>query len=63
MQSAISVLSSLLALAPNNYDCLANLGVAYLQVYVVLKVLAFMQSTCFPCLFHLFIYLYFCEII
>ncbi|GKU93193.1 hypothetical protein SLEP1_g6805 [Rubroshorea leprosula] len=31
LQSAISVLSSLLELAPNNYDCLANLGVAYLQ--------------------------------
>ncbi|VVB17856.1 unnamed protein product [Arabis nemorensis] len=31
LMSAISILSSLLALVPNNYDCLANLGVAYLQ--------------------------------
>ncbi|XP_010444205.1 PREDICTED: probable UDP-N-acetylglucosamine--peptide N-acetylglucosaminyltransferase SPINDLY [Camelina sativa] len=31
LMSAISVLSSLLALVPDNYDCLANLGVAYLQ--------------------------------
>ncbi|KAJ0236415.1 hypothetical protein HA466_0257220 [Hirschfeldia incana] len=31
LMSAISVLSSLLALVPNNYDCLTNLGVAYLQ--------------------------------
>ncbi|KAL2932600.1 putative UDP-N-acetylglucosamine--peptide N-acetylglucosaminyltransferase SEC [Bienertia sinuspersici] len=31
LQSAISVLSSLLALAPHNLDCLANLGLAHLQ--------------------------------
>ncbi|KAF2571225.1 hypothetical protein F2Q70_00000534 [Brassica cretica] len=31
LMSAISVLSSLLALVPDNYDCLTNLGVAYLQ--------------------------------
>ncbi|CAE6256378.1 unnamed protein product [Arabidopsis arenosa] len=31
LMSAVSVLSSLLALVPDNYDCLANLGVAYLQ--------------------------------
>ncbi|XVF11623.1 hypothetical protein REPUB_Repub08aG0043100 [Reevesia pubescens] len=31
LQSAIAVLSSLLALAPTNYDCLGNLGIAYLQ--------------------------------
>ncbi|KAM5571809.1 hypothetical protein ABKV19_012075 [Rosa sericea] len=31
LQSAISVLSSLLASAHTNYDCLANLGIAYLQ--------------------------------
>ncbi|KAF3436713.1 hypothetical protein FNV43_RR19460 [Rhamnella rubrinervis] len=31
LQSAISVLSSLLAVAPDNYDCLGNLGTAYLQ--------------------------------
>ncbi|XP_057970397.1 probable UDP-N-acetylglucosamine--peptide N-acetylglucosaminyltransferase SPINDLY isoform X2 [Malania oleifera] len=30
-QSATSVLSSLLVLAPNNLDCLGNLGIAYLQ--------------------------------
>ncbi|KAI9175052.1 hypothetical protein LWI28_026661 [Acer negundo] len=29
--SSISVLSSLLAMDPNNFDCLANLGLAYLQ--------------------------------
>ncbi|OAY47888.1 probable UDP-N-acetylglucosamine--peptide N-acetylglucosaminyltransferase SPINDLY [Manihot esculenta] len=31
VQSAISVLSSLLAIDPYNYDCLGNLGIAYLQ--------------------------------
>ncbi|XP_059444007.1 probable UDP-N-acetylglucosamine--peptide N-acetylglucosaminyltransferase SPINDLY [Corylus avellana] len=31
LQSAIKVLSSLLAVAPDNYDCLGNLGIAYLQ--------------------------------
>lgn len=31
LQSAITVLSSLLAVAPDNYDCLGNLGIAYLQ--------------------------------
>lgn len=31
LQSAISVLSSLIAVAHTNYDCLANLGIAYLQ--------------------------------
>ncbi|KAA3460598.1 putative UDP-N-acetylglucosamine--peptide N-acetylglucosaminyltransferase SPINDLY [Gossypium australe] len=31
LQSAITVLSSLLALAPDDYDCLGNLGIAYLQ--------------------------------
>ncbi|KAJ0047782.1 hypothetical protein Pint_15608 [Pistacia integerrima] len=31
LQSSISVLSSLLALDPNNHDCLGNLGIAYLQ--------------------------------
>ncbi|XVE56664.1 hypothetical protein DITRI_Ditri04bG0029000 [Diplodiscus trichospermus] len=31
LKSAITVLSSLLALAPDNYDCLGNLGIAYLQ--------------------------------
>ncbi|OMP10384.1 Tetratricopeptide TPR-1 [Corchorus olitorius] len=31
LQSAIAVLSSLLTLAPDNYDCLGNLGIAYLQ--------------------------------
>ncbi|KAL5544015.1 hypothetical protein UlMin_007799 [Ulmus minor] len=31
LQSAISVLSSLLAVIPDNYDCLGNLGTAYLQ--------------------------------
>ncbi|KAL1323422.1 hypothetical protein HN51_033771 [Arachis hypogaea] len=31
VQSAITVLSSLLAIAPENYDCLGNLGIAYLQ--------------------------------
>ncbi|KAK9034522.1 hypothetical protein V6N11_050683 [Hibiscus sabdariffa] len=31
LQSAIAVLSSLLALAPDNYDCVGNLGIAYLQ--------------------------------
>ncbi|GMJ00089.1 hypothetical protein like AT5G63200 [Hibiscus trionum] len=31
LQSAIAVLSSLLALAPDNCDCLGNLGIAYLQ--------------------------------
>lgn len=30
-QSAIAVLSSLLAITPDNYDCLGNLGMAYLQ--------------------------------
>ncbi|CAK8566220.1 unnamed protein product [Lathyrus sativus] len=32
VQSAISVLSSLLAITPENYDCLGNLGIAYLQI-------------------------------
>ncbi|KAK2443020.1 putative UDP-N-acetylglucosamine--peptide N-acetylglucosaminyltransferase SPINDLY [Trifolium repens] len=32
VQSAISVLSSLLTTAPENYDCLGNLGIAYLQI-------------------------------
>ncbi|TKY73596.1 Tetratricopeptide repeat protein 37 [Spatholobus suberectus] len=32
VQSAISVLSSLLAIAPENYDCLGNLGIGYLQI-------------------------------
>ncbi|KEH34993.1 O-linked N-acetylglucosamine transferase [Medicago truncatula] len=32
VQSAISVLSSLLAISPENYDCLGNLGIAYLQI-------------------------------
>ncbi|KAK2388981.1 hypothetical protein P8452_26801 [Trifolium repens] len=32
VQSAISVLSSLLVTAPENYDCLGNLGIAYLQI-------------------------------
>ncbi|XP_061360878.1 probable UDP-N-acetylglucosamine--peptide N-acetylglucosaminyltransferase SPINDLY [Gastrolobium bilobum] len=32
VQSAISVLSSLLVIAPENYDCLGNLGIAYLQI-------------------------------
>ncbi|XP_024025012.1 probable UDP-N-acetylglucosamine--peptide N-acetylglucosaminyltransferase SEC isoform X1 [Morus notabilis] len=31
LQSAIAVLSSLLAITPDNYDCLGNLGMAYLQ--------------------------------
>ncbi|XP_030494198.2 probable UDP-N-acetylglucosamine--peptide N-acetylglucosaminyltransferase SPINDLY [Cannabis sativa] len=31
LQSAISVLSSLLTITPDNYDCLGNLGIAYLQ--------------------------------
>ncbi|MBA0863537.1 hypothetical protein Goshw_022605 [Gossypium schwendimanii] len=31
LQTAITVLSSLLALAPDDYDCLGNLGIAYLQ--------------------------------
>ncbi|XP_021908957.1 uncharacterized protein LOC110823008 isoform X2 [Carica papaya] len=31
LQSAISVLSSLLTIVPDNYDCLGNLGMAYLQ--------------------------------
>ncbi|XP_022737427.1 probable UDP-N-acetylglucosamine--peptide N-acetylglucosaminyltransferase SEC [Durio zibethinus] len=31
LQSAIALLSALLALAPDNYDCLGNLGIAYLQ--------------------------------
>ncbi|PKI66627.1 probable UDP-N-acetylglucosamine--peptide N-acetylglucosaminyltransferase SPINDLY isoform X2 [Punica granatum] len=31
LQSAISVLSSLLAVIPDNYDCLGNLGIAHLQ--------------------------------
>ncbi|KAI6682767.1 hypothetical protein NL676_028680 [Syzygium grande] len=31
VQSAVSVLSYLLAVAPNHYDCLGNLGIAYLQ--------------------------------
>ncbi|KAK4779317.1 hypothetical protein SAY86_006845 [Trapa natans] len=31
LQSAISLLSSLLAIVPDNYDCLGNLGIAYLQ--------------------------------
>ncbi|XAR50279.1 Protein O-GlcNAc transferase [Bertholletia excelsa] len=31
LQTAISVLSSLLAIVPDNLDCLVNLGVAYLQ--------------------------------
>ncbi|KAJ7945770.1 Tetratricopeptide repeat (TPR)-containing protein [Quillaja saponaria] len=31
LQSAISVLSSLLAITPDNYDCLGNLGIAYLE--------------------------------
>ncbi|XP_044487566.1 probable UDP-N-acetylglucosamine--peptide N-acetylglucosaminyltransferase SPINDLY [Mangifera indica] len=31
LQSSISVLSSVLALDPNNHDCLGNLGIAYLQ--------------------------------
>ncbi|XP_048330512.2 uncharacterized protein LOC107418253 isoform X2 [Ziziphus jujuba] len=31
LQSAITVLSSLFAVAPDNYDCLGNLGTAYLQ--------------------------------
>lgn len=31
LQSAITILSSLLVLAPDNHDCLGNLGVAYLQ--------------------------------
>ncbi|XP_028781850.1 probable UDP-N-acetylglucosamine--peptide N-acetylglucosaminyltransferase SEC isoform X2 [Neltuma alba] len=31
LQSAITVLSSLLAMAPDNYDCLGNLGISYLQ--------------------------------
>ena len=30
VKSAISVLSSLLAIVPNNFDCLGNLGIAYL---------------------------------
>ncbi|KAJ8771267.1 hypothetical protein K2173_026444 [Erythroxylum novogranatense] len=30
LQSAISVLSAVLSFDPNNYDCLANLGIAYL---------------------------------
>ncbi|XP_010545984.1 PREDICTED: probable UDP-N-acetylglucosamine--peptide N-acetylglucosaminyltransferase SEC isoform X2 [Tarenaya hassleriana] len=32
LKSAISVLSSLLPHAPDNYDCLTNLGIAYLQI-------------------------------
>ncbi|CAK8541443.1 unnamed protein product [Lathyrus sativus] len=32
VQSAISVLSSLLAITPENYDCLGNLGIVYLQI-------------------------------
>lgn len=31
VQSAVSVLSALMAVDPNNYDCLANLGIASLQ--------------------------------
>ncbi|CAH9053168.1 unnamed protein product [Cuscuta europaea] len=31
LQSAIAVLSNVLAMAPNNLDCLGNLGLAYLQ--------------------------------
>ncbi|KAJ6748480.1 TETRATRICOPEPTIDE REPEAT (TPR)-CONTAINING PROTEIN-RELATED [Salix purpurea] len=31
VQSAVSVLSALMAVDPNNYDCLANLGIAFLQ--------------------------------
>ncbi|XP_022137325.1 uncharacterized protein LOC111008816 isoform X2 [Momordica charantia] len=31
VKSAISVLSSLLAIVPDHYDCLGNLGIAYLQ--------------------------------
>lgn len=31
LQSSISVLSSLLAVDPNNCDCIGNLGIAYLQ--------------------------------
>ncbi|XP_022924101.1 probable UDP-N-acetylglucosamine--peptide N-acetylglucosaminyltransferase SPINDLY isoform X2 [Cucurbita moschata] len=31
VKSALSVLSYLLAIVPNNYDCLGNLGIAYLQ--------------------------------
>ncbi|KAG2676067.1 hypothetical protein I3843_12G033900 [Carya illinoinensis] len=31
LQSAITILSSLLAVSPDNYDCLGNLGIAYLQ--------------------------------
>ncbi|KAK4256990.1 hypothetical protein QN277_006640 [Acacia crassicarpa] len=31
LQSAITVLSSLLAIAPDNCDCLENLGISYLQ--------------------------------
>lgn len=31
LQSAILVLSSLLAITPDNYDCLGNLGIAYMQ--------------------------------
>lgn len=31
LQSAILVLSSLLAITPDNYDCLGNLGMAYMQ--------------------------------
>lgn len=31
LQGAVSVLSSLLSLAPGNLDCLGNLGIAYLQ--------------------------------
>ncbi|GAV62560.1 TPR_1 domain-containing protein/TPR_2 domain-containing protein/TPR_11 domain-containing protein [Cephalotus follicularis] len=31
VQSSVSVLSSLLAFAPDNFDCLGNLGIAYFQ--------------------------------
>lgn len=34
LQSAISVFSALLAVEPENMDCLGNLGIAYLQRYV-----------------------------
>ncbi|KAH1126416.1 hypothetical protein GYH30_015417 [Glycine max] len=32
VKSAVSVLSSLLSIAPENYDCLGNLGIAYLKI-------------------------------
>lgn len=51
IQSAISVLSSLLAFVPDYLDSLANLGIAYLHRFIVLLLF---KSYVFICVVYLF---------